>query len=320
MMVRSFYTAVVILLTSLYPASAISHTATAASATGPAEAFTSITIPVKIIGRLIVMEAKADDQEGAFILDTGAPTLILNQTYFRKKALPTGNNGVGLAGSAGPSYSIVIDRFEFTGMIFERLDAKVSNLRVIEDHIGQKLLGLIGVSILKDFIVTIDMNESLVHLSKDTSDSSKYHKLRSTAPDLDLPMEFDANAVSLMAAIGGQRLRFILDTGAETNVLSAWLSKNVMDETLILRRVLLKGSTGGQVEAFAGIIQRTEIGGRSFVKMRTLITNLNDLRKAYGYRIDGMLGYDFFARGITTINFIENTISMNFYQKIASDE
>src|SRR5688572_15324204 len=39
-------------------------------------------IPFSRAGNLILIRARADTTEGSFILDTGAPGLILNMTYF----------------------------------------------------------------------------------------------------------------------------------------------------------------------------------------------------------------------------------------------
>jgi hypothetical protein len=43
----------------------------------------ALVIPVRRVNRLIVIEAKIDTLIGNFILDTGAPELIVNKTYFR---------------------------------------------------------------------------------------------------------------------------------------------------------------------------------------------------------------------------------------------
>lgn len=278
--------------------------------------FESLTIPVKVIGELIVVEATIDGQVGNFVLDTGAPTLVLNKTYFRKEARISENLSVGLDGKNDNAHTAFVDLFEINRLKFEKISAKVSDLRNIEDHIGFKLLGLIGVSLLKNFIVTIDMNESIVHIATSDDQLIKYERVRSIKPDLTVPLDYNNNSVSMLGTIGGQNLRFVLDTGAETNVLDNRLSRKVMDEVLILKRIVLNGSTGGQVEALAGIIQHTEIDGISFVKMRTLITNIHELKEAYGYRMDGMLGYDFLARGIVTIDFINGKLSMNLYNNL----
>jgi len=42
----------------------------------------NVTIPFNRAGNLIIIKAIADTTEGNFILDTGAPHLVLNMTYF----------------------------------------------------------------------------------------------------------------------------------------------------------------------------------------------------------------------------------------------
>ncbi len=42
------------------------------------------TIPFTRAGNLILIQATVDTVQGNFILDTGAPNLVLNLTYFRK--------------------------------------------------------------------------------------------------------------------------------------------------------------------------------------------------------------------------------------------
>ena len=50
----------------------------------------SCIIPFSRAGNLIVVKAKADTIEGNFILDTGAPNLVLNIIYFRDNPMCPG--------------------------------------------------------------------------------------------------------------------------------------------------------------------------------------------------------------------------------------
>jgi hypothetical protein len=63
----------------------------------------SCIIPFNRAGNLILIKAKADSIEGNFILDTGAPGLILNMTYFRnypQTGEAEGESG-GITGAVG---------------------------------------------------------------------------------------------------------------------------------------------------------------------------------------------------------------------------
>src|SRR5438270_12969719 len=67
---------------------------------------TSCIIPFSRAGNLILVQAKADSMEGNFILDTGAPFLVLNLTYFRDYPATVISDGEqsGITGST-PSIS-----------------------------------------------------------------------------------------------------------------------------------------------------------------------------------------------------------------------
>src|ERR1700753_4525395 len=49
----------------------------------PTADFKTLVVPIKRAGNLIIVEATIDNLEGNFVLDTGAPYLGLNKTYFR---------------------------------------------------------------------------------------------------------------------------------------------------------------------------------------------------------------------------------------------
>jgi hypothetical protein len=44
-----------------------------------------------------------------------------------------------------------------------------------------------------------------------------------------------------------------------------------------------------------------------------IITNLEKMGKFYGHSVDGILGYDFFSRGIFSINFVKKEFEMYIY-------
>jgi hypothetical protein len=64
-----------------------------------------VVIPLKRAGKLLLIEAEADGQRGDFILDTGAPFLVLNQTYFRGATRRNGTSG-GITGETGTNQTL----------------------------------------------------------------------------------------------------------------------------------------------------------------------------------------------------------------------
>lgn len=55
------------------------------------------------------------------------------------------------------------------------------------------------------------------------------------------------------------------------------------------------------------------IGNYLFKRNRILLTQLSQMGNAYNCSVDAILGYDFFARGIFTINFVKKELEMYIY-------
>src|SRR5437016_1305725 len=63
--------------------------------------------PFTRMGNLILIRAKADTATGFFVLDTGAPGLVLNITYFRHYPASAPTDGGGITGSTTASRTLV---------------------------------------------------------------------------------------------------------------------------------------------------------------------------------------------------------------------
>lgn len=75
-----------------------------------------------------------------------------------------------------------------------------------------------------------------------------------------------------------------------------------MSTVTITRRSGLVGSGRPASEALFGLMNDFDLGGKQIPEMQTVITNLENMSAAYGMSIDGMLGYDFFEKGLVSIN------------------
>lgn len=85
--------------------------------------FDGLVIPVKRANNLILVEAQVDDMVGFFIFDTGAPYLVLNQTYFRNFNLDRSSLSAGLAGGGGYQKTTLVDRLKIRELFYENLEA-----------------------------------------------------------------------------------------------------------------------------------------------------------------------------------------------------
>ncbi|RYG28258.1 MAG: hypothetical protein EOO01_40055, partial [Chitinophagaceae bacterium] len=124
-------------------------------------------IPFSRVGNLIVIKARADETEGNFILDTGAPKLILNMTYFRNYPSSAAEEDAGgITGGGSGNSPTMVEQFGFGPVHFQKVEADRINLGHIENTKGIKILGLLGMQLFKKFEMIIDYekNQLILHL------------------------------------------------------------------------------------------------------------------------------------------------------------
>ncbi len=273
--------------------------------------FIGVTLPLKRVGHLLLLEGTLDNMVGNFILDTGASGLVLNQTYFRNAIPVSDEEGGGVTGStAGVSRlhvrSLVISELTYNGMA-----ADVIPLGHLENRRGVKILGLFGMSLLKDLEMVVDLASNELQLYTLDREGNRLRKEAAPARyDLTQRIEIHRNVMFVKASVGGKVLDFCLDTGAESNVLDIHENKKVLATVTITRRSLLTGSGQGNGEVLFGTLNEFVMGNRPLAPMETILCDLSDMARKYSYPIDGMLGYDFFIKGKVYINPVKKELGI----------
>ena len=267
-------------------------------------------IPFTRAGNLILIQARADSIVGNFILDTGAPNLVLNMTYFRSYAAITSSDQeqTGLSGSASSRVQVHIDEFSFGNIRYNRVDADLTNLGQIENSKGVKILGLLGLQLFRQFELIIDYEKSLIYLhliSKKETKTYKSELLNDTSAYSIVPFEIRDNKIITKLEIAGKKLRFIIDCGAETNLLDSRLPDNIFENVEIGRRVILRGADDKKTEALYGNLNNMMIGNQQISSLPILITNLQKSCLSYISCTDGILGFDFLSLHKIGFNFVK---------------
>ena len=279
--------------------------------------FNTLTIPIKRANNLILIEAVIDSVRGNFILDFGAPYLVLNNTYFRNTHKDYSQVTAGVTGTNAFVMRTNVGRLKLGALHFENIDADVTNLGRIEDKRGVKILGLLGVNLFLHFDVEIDLQNNVLYLHRLDGNGNPVEGATPVIknPQLQMPVLIYHNTILMDGEIAGRKLRFCLDSGAELNVINNKVPGKVIEALKIDKRLQLHGTGGGRMEVLSGTLTELRLNGQPFKNMRTIIANLDQLGKAYGYQIDGMLGYEFLSRGIVNINFVQKTLKMSYFDK-----
>jgi len=274
-----------------------------------------ITLPLKRAGRLLIIEAQVDSQKGNFIFDTGAPYLVLNKTYFRKYKKRTSTTANGITATANDIQKVDIDTLQIKSISYAHLEADIVNLGEIENVRGIKILGLLGLNLFKGFEMEIDVQKSVLKLYKLDKTGNSLVPTSPSRCEITQSISVFDNTIFTDCHMANKKLRFGFDTGAETNVLSSRVNKKILETVAITGRRRLGGVGDGQVEILFGRMNDFQLNEETILGMQTVITNMDGMSEAYGTLIDGMLGFDFLAKGIVKINCRKKYLKLCLFDK-----
>jgi hypothetical protein len=276
--------------------------------------FKTLVVPIKRAGNLIVIEATVDTLEGNFVLDTGAPYLVLNETYFRDSPKVEDQDAGGVNGESSGSFKTYVHNFKILDLQYSRLTADVTDLSSIENGRHIKVLGLLGTRLFSKFALTVDLFRNVLYIQKldnngNIPDAEQvfHDRFMLTA------IKYINDVVFIKGDINNITMWFAFDTAAETNLLDYKKVKKIGEQMEVISTSKLTGIGGSQFDVVYARFDGLRIGDRMFMKNHVLLTDLDKMGKAFGYPIDGVLGYDFFVRGIFTINFVKKEFEMYIY-------
>lgn len=272
--------------------------------------FDTLKLPLKRAGNLLLVEASVDGIRGNFILDTGAPGLLLNTTYFRQNAIRKNRSSVGIIGNTNAIYELQINRLEISKLYYEKIIVELTELNHIEDSKNIKILGLLGTALFENLELIIDVRKNTLYLIKPSKT-----KIEKSKADIISSFSSTNNAILIPMKINGKVINTCFDSGAEMMVLDPGLPNKIMQEVELSKRLNLSGTGGQKAEVWSGIVKSVHFGKLKINKADVLITSLDQLSEAYGQPIDAIIGFTLLNKGIMHINMPKKQMLMYLYKE-----
>lgn len=270
----------------------------------------SCVLPFSRVGNLVLIKAKADTTEGNFVLDTGAPYLVLNITYFRDyPATSSEAQQTSVGGTSAATVSrTTVGHLSLGKIDYYHMDADLANLAPIENSKGVKILGLLGMELFKQCEMIVDNEKGLIYLhriGKKESGTYRHELLKDATAYHTLPIDITDNHMVVQTEMSGRKLRLAVDCAAESNILDSRLPDRIFDSVTITRRVKVLGSGNKPVDALYGDLRNLRIGDSEIGSMPVLIINLENTCFSSLGCIDGVLGFDFLSMHQFGFNFVK---------------
>lgn len=264
----------------------------------------TIYIPFSLVGHLIVVQANVDTMSGKFILDTGSERLLLNQHYFK---IDNRNKAVAAAGNTGlveSATEMEVDTLRIDKLFISNIRAHIVDLSHIELKKNTRIIGILGFYVFKDFELFIDFQNFRIVLSRLDKTGERVDSIRNwEIPHDSLQFELKKHVIIVDAIENSIKLKLMLDSGAELNLIDRKVNRKALDNFTVIKRVNLIGVGKNEVEVLAGTLKDLEVGNQHCASMNTLLTSLDDINENFGVALQGVLGYEFLSTRRVMINY-----------------
>ena len=263
-----------------------------------------VTVPFGMVGNNIVVNASVSGQHGHFIIDTGAPGLILNSNYFKGIAHPHDRPEiVGFRGQRNPATYHPVKDFAIGKMPMRNELALVTDFTQLEKTKGTAIHGIIGYASLKHFEVLFDFEEKTMTFYFLGKKGEPIGKALAEVPATILDLGMADHIPYLTTKLAGKKVRLGLDTGAELNLLhERFFEKNKL-KLHRPKRILVNGFSGDFCEKKQGTVSVLPIGGLPERTLGVTIVDLSPLNNTLPVKLDGILGIPFLKKGKCSFNF-----------------
>lgn len=253
---------------------------------------------------LIVLNCIVEGEEHAFILDSGAPSVILNRQYQSYSALKSHDGQMkGASGNITEVSQMQVRSLCCGSLEQSNLTALVMDLSHIEESVQGEVYGLIGYDFFRENGLLIDYKNAQIGFV----DSNKCADLLTNHQYKSYPFKMEKHLPIIECEINQRIYQFALDTGANMNLIDHNLQTefaNAIDYEETSHRLVDASTEQKNTTHITGYIKDVNIAGLGhYTNMKSVFLNIDHLNQNTSFKIDGILGYEFLSKNKTMINF-----------------
>lgn len=255
----------------------------------------------ELVRGMIYTGAEVDGIPGQFILDTGAPYLVLNHN-------PREARLQALSCKQDMNIQLTyVNQVQWAGRQQGRTEALFVDLSHFERAANRSIMGMIGYDQLRDQEIFIDYaNRQLLLLPAEGNNLHRHGR-----PLASIPFVLYGHLPVIELRVGGQVLRLGIDTGAASNLLDErTLAKLDPGKLTFLRKEELQGLDKAVQTLEVYRIDDLRMQQEVVPQLDFLVGNLDHLRDATGLPIDGLVGYPFLSHYKFSLNYPQATLHL----------
>jgi predicted aspartyl protease len=250
------------------------------------------SIPVSVYnGYLVVAAGQIGGQKENFVIDTGTSPSILNARLAKKMGLQVATSTLVAVGRSLDTGMTVLPELHFGPIHVHNLPVNVMDLSFLENSVGMRIAGLIGMDVLAETSFRLDYQK---------------HELSfGTALEEGIAVRYDrmSRLALAEATLQGRHVRLIVDTGSDLVVVYGESWRPAESASRVVSTMQAGTSVGDQVGVRQIAKPELDLGGKQFRDLRTYYV---PSASAKGY--DGFFGVR--ALNLHGISFDRNTQTM----------
>ena len=278
-----------------------------------------LTVPIEMRGDLMVADVLLNGIKRKFIIDTGAPKVILNENYISD--LEYSKQKINISSSKSVNGSIsgldlhLIEILDFHGIQMKNQKVLTLDLSGLEKEYEMEIYGLIGYELLKEYDILFNYEKNEMQLVKpDYFDTFQKEMTHLTNPTR-LQFSMEKHLPVIDCYIGQKKLAFAIDSGAESNLIDKSLFDQLYHSLDEIASDTLTGAGKISREVPTGSLKSLKFGSLIFPNMHTVFSDISHLNEGYSMNINGILGYEFLSIQPVLISYLRKEII--FYDKYA---
>lgn len=271
---------------------------------------TVVRVPFKMAGNLIAVPVTINGEEKMFLLDSGAPVVVLNSKYLPKRE----DGSRALANTQGVNGQISgmdihqIESLEFGGLRMENEDLLSMELGHLEDQLDFEIHGLIGYELIKSHDLLFDYdNQTLTLLDPAHLDQYTDNFLHKQNIDK-VDFELQGHIPVFKGQVAGKSYTFGLDCGAESNLMESKLHQELQSSLRRSSEDELVGADNHPVMVQKGELKKLSLGNTTFKNSPTMFNDMSHLNDGYHLSLDGLLGYPVLSGQQTLLSYSRNEL------------
>lgn len=264
-------------------------------------------LPFHLASKLIIVEAKVNNQSGYFIVDTGLPDLVMNNQYFK------GENKVPFTEMNGQSIvaTEVTLNFQLGKTKAKNRTILAIDLSALEQKTNLQILGIIGYQQLKKYELLFNYEKKTIHFFLLNRRGERLSDIfyPELAAAIKIPFRWKGHMPVIPITRGTTKLYFGIDSGAGINLITRDKEHYLTENNPYVTHVNILNLGKKSVKAQRKVLEEGIIDFYTLLPMKTLACKLSTINhRLAGKKIDGIIGYEFLRQQKVSINFNKKQI------------